>query len=94
MVNPRLTLLQRDILDAFFQRENRFFLTGGAALSGFYLGHRETHDLDLFTLVDALDDGVALVGEIARQASASFESIHRTRLSPLAGAEGLGSADS
>jgi hypothetical protein len=50
--------------------------------------------LDLFTLVDALDDGVALVGEIARQASASFESIHRTRLSPLAGAEGLGSADS
>lgn len=75
MVNSRLTPLQREILDAFFQRENRFFLTGGAALSGFYLGHRETHDLDLFTLTDALDDGVALVGEIARETGASFESI-------------------
>ena len=75
MVNSRLTPLQREILGAFFQRENRFFLTGGAALSGFYLGHRETHDLDLFTLTDALDDGVALVGEIAREVGASFESI-------------------
>lgn len=75
MVNSRLTPLQHEILDAFFQRENRFFLTGGAALSGFYLGHRETHDLDLFTLADALDDAVALVGEITREAGASFESI-------------------
>jgi Nucleotidyl transferase AbiEii toxin, Type IV TA system len=45
----RLTRLQRDLLRAFFERERRFFLTGGAALAGFYLGHRTTDDLDLFT---------------------------------------------
>lgn len=41
----RLTPLQRDLLDAFFAREQGFFLTGGAALAGFYLRHRETTDL-------------------------------------------------
>ena len=44
----RLTSLQRDLLGAFFAREQRLFLTGGAALAGFYFGHRETEDLDLF----------------------------------------------
>lgn len=45
----RLTRLQGDLLDAFFARERRLFLTGGGALAGFYLGHRTTDDLDLFT---------------------------------------------
>lgn len=45
----RLTPLQRDLLLAFFERERGFFLTGGAALAGFYLHHRETTDLDFFT---------------------------------------------
>lgn len=45
----KLTPLQRDLLAAFFGHERRFFLTGGAALAGFYLGHRATDDLDLFT---------------------------------------------
>ena len=45
----RLTSLQRDLLEAFFERESGFFLTGGAALAGFHLHHRETNDLDLFT---------------------------------------------
>jgi hypothetical protein len=45
----RLTPLQREVLTAFFKHERRFFLTGGAALAGFYLGHRTTDDLDLFT---------------------------------------------
>jgi hypothetical protein len=51
---PRSTLtqLQQDLLDAFFRREQRFFLTGGAALAGFFLGHRSTHDLDLFATTD------------------------------------------
>ncbi len=44
-----LTSLQLDLLRAFFEREDGFFLTGGAALVGFYLHHRETEDLDLFT---------------------------------------------
>lgn len=45
----RLTELQRSVLAAFFARERDFFLTGGGALAGYHLGHRETLDLDLFT---------------------------------------------
>jgi hypothetical protein len=45
----RLTPLQRELLLAFFERERGFFLTGGAALAGFYLHHRQTTDLDFFT---------------------------------------------
>ena len=41
--------LQADLLLAFFARERSFFLTGGGALVGFYLQHRRTDDLDLFT---------------------------------------------
>jgi hypothetical protein len=76
LANSRLTVLQQDFLNAFFACEDRFFLTGGAALTGFYLGHRETYDLDLFTLSDALDDGLAVTAEIARQWGATLESIH------------------
>lgn len=45
----KLTPLQRELLEGFFRRERRFFVTGGAALAGYYLGHRTTDDLDLFT---------------------------------------------
>ena len=45
----KLTVLQRELLAAFFAHERRFFLTGGAALAGFYLHHRTTDDLDFFT---------------------------------------------
>src|SRR5213594_1941994 len=56
--SDRLTPLQRDLLQAFFEREQGFFLTGGAALAGFYLRHRETTDLDLFALqVEAFERG-------------------------------------
>nr|MBK7068441.1 nucleotidyl transferase AbiEii/AbiGii toxin family protein [Deltaproteobacteria bacterium] len=44
----RLDALQRGLIEAFFARTQRFFLTGGAALTGFYLRHRTTKDLDLF----------------------------------------------
>jgi len=74
-LSSKLTSLQLRILNAFFDGEDRFFLTGGAALSGFYLEHRETHDLDLFTRSDALDDGVALTYQIAKQFGASIESL-------------------
>ena len=53
-----LTPLQRDFLNAFFARSvaETFFLTGGTALAAFYLHHRYSEDLDLFTLDhDALD---------------------------------------
>jgi predicted nucleotidyltransferase component of viral defense system len=44
-----LSVLQRATLREFFARESGFFLTGGAALVGYYLHHRTTDDLDLFT---------------------------------------------
>ncbi|OGH56064.1 MAG: hypothetical protein A3G34_13110 [Candidatus Lindowbacteria bacterium RIFCSPLOWO2_12_FULL_62_27] len=37
-------------LDVFFSKTGGFFLTGGTALSVFYLQHRRSDDLDLFTL--------------------------------------------
>ncbi len=43
------TPLKRDFLRAWFAREKRFFLTGGSALGLFYLDHRRSYDLDLFT---------------------------------------------
>lgn len=75
MANYHLSALQLDFLHAFFQREHRFFLTGGAALVGFHLGHRETHDLDLFTLDDVMNEGFAVVTEVAQQLGASLESL-------------------
>jgi hypothetical protein len=65
----RLTALQQDLLREIFTRDQRFFLTGGAALAGYYLHHRETEDIDLFSMVP-LDLGVA-----ARGVEAACESI-------------------
>jgi len=45
----RLTNLQRRFLEAFAGQSGAFFLTGGAVLAGWVLGHRRTDDLDLFT---------------------------------------------
>lgn len=75
MASNQLSPLQLDFLRAFFQREGRFFLTGGAALAGFHLGHRETHDLDLFTLEDAMADGMSAVAEVAREFNGTLEAI-------------------
>jgi hypothetical protein len=66
-LHSKLGELQQRFLQSFFAKENRFFLTGGAALAGFHLGHRETHDLDLFTLMDAMEEGSAAVAEVARE---------------------------
>lgn len=74
-MDSKLSPLQHDFLRAFFQREDRFFLTGGAALAGFHLGHRDTHDLDLFTLEDAMTEGMAVVSEVARELGGSLEAI-------------------
>lgn len=78
----KLTPLQEDLLRAFFAREQGFFLSGGAALVGFHLRHRETEDLDLFT-VDAaaferaphvVADAVAALGAsmVVRQEAIGF----------------------
>jgi len=50
--NPVLLAYQIKILKLFFESVfgKPFFLTGGTALAAFYLGHRESKDLDLFSL--------------------------------------------
>lgn len=47
-----LTPIQRVIFDNFSKTSSlkkKFYLTGGTALSAFYLNHRESEDLDFFT---------------------------------------------
>jgi hypothetical protein len=68
-----LSPFQRELLEAFFLRAPAFYLTGGAALAGFYLGHRRTEDLDLFTTEDALDSGERALQEAADALGASVE---------------------
>ena len=71
--SDRLTPLQRKLLDAFFRHEQRFFLTGGAALAGFYLHHRSTLDLDLFTLdAEAFETGRHALGAAASELGATL----------------------
>lgn len=48
-----LTPIQQVFLDSFFTSTHlpsRFYLSGGTALSAFYLKHRRSDDLDFFTL--------------------------------------------
>jgi hypothetical protein len=78
LANNTLSALQLDFLDAFFRNDVHFFLTGGAALAGFHLGHRGTEDLDLFTTEDAMADGMAAVTDAARELGGTLEAIHTT----------------
>ncbi|KKR71625.1 MAG: hypothetical protein UU14_C0023G0025 [Candidatus Roizmanbacteria bacterium GW2011_GWB1_40_7] len=50
--NPVLIPHQARILTLFFKSHigQQFFLTGGTALAAFYLAHRKSEDLDLFTV--------------------------------------------
>lgn len=48
MSGDRLTALQRRILGVLAGITPHWTLTGGGALAGVHLGHRETRDLDLF----------------------------------------------
>lgn len=75
MENSTLNNLQNDFLREFFRRENHFFLTGGAALAGFYLGHRKTQDLDLFTLENEIENGFIITRDVARNLNAEIEAI-------------------
>ncbi len=62
----RLTPLQSDLLAAFFEHTQRFFLTGGGALAAYYLHHRDTRDLDLFASGDVdIAEGVRALAEAA-----------------------------
>jgi hypothetical protein len=70
----RLGAFQVGVLQAFFRRESGFFLTGGGALAGFHLGHRETSDLDLFTTDDAaFERGRHALADLAVELGADLE---------------------
>lgn len=72
-----LTKLQWEVLRRFFQRRRDFFLTGGGALVGFHLRHRVTHDLDLFTVGEGLDDAERTLGEITTELGARIQTLRR-----------------
>jgi hypothetical protein len=74
-VASRLDALQTDLLRSFFSREKGFFLTGGAALAGFHLGHRTTADLDLFTESTDLELGESALRAAAAELGAQIESL-------------------
>jgi len=51
-----LTPIQRSVLKAFtdIEESKAFYLSGGTALSAFYLAHRRSEDFDLFTSAEPL----------------------------------------
>ncbi|MGZ5445094.1 MAG: nucleotidyl transferase AbiEii/AbiGii toxin family protein [Thermoanaerobaculia bacterium] len=73
-----LTDLQNQVLRRFFAARPEFFLTGGGALVGFHLRHRQTHDLDLFTTETALDDGEQTLREIAAELALELKPMRRS----------------
>jgi len=70
-----LDRFQQEVLAAFFARQAGFFLTGGGALAGYYLDHRSTQDLDLFTVGGSLDEAEANLAAVARELGAGLEAV-------------------
>lgn len=71
-----LSVLQWEFLSLFFQDAPPFFLTGGTALSAFYLQHRYSQDLDLFTMdSDAFDRVPLYVADTATRLTALVASL-------------------
>lgn len=82
-LSPRdiLSALQWEFLSCFFQGAPPFFLTGGTALSAYYLQHRYSEDLDLFTLDGAAFDRVSLyVADTAAKLHAEVVSLQTAPL--------------
>jgi len=74
MAFSKLTPLQREVLEAIFAREQRVFLTGGAALAEYHLGHRTTDDLDIFTCdVEAFQAARHVLASVAEALGATLE---------------------
>lgn len=74
--NPILIDYQKAILKAFFATPlgKQFFLTGGTALSAFYLAHRQSKDLDFFSIEDYDSLGLEKVVEmLANQLDTTVE---------------------
>lgn len=77
-----LTDLQQKALDAFFDvpsLRQTFYLTGGTALAAYYLGHRLSDDLDLFTHTGSLDEDARMAEDAMQDIGIALA---RTRSSP------------
>jgi hypothetical protein len=89
----RLSRLQERVLLGFFRKSRSFFLTGGAALAAYHLGHRTTDDLDLFTSSADLDEGVSALQSVAEEMGASIQALRTSpdfrRFLIAAGAESV-----
>ncbi|OFW55354.1 MAG: hypothetical protein A2V52_04840 [Actinobacteria bacterium RBG_19FT_COMBO_54_7] len=74
-----VTDLQKQILHAFSQLADsgHFYLTGGTALAGFYLAHRKSFDLDLFTAERGLVLPFSRVFENELQAKLEVKTVRR-----------------
>jgi len=76
-----LSPLQRKLLEAFFETTQGFVLSGGAALVGFHLHHRQTRDLDLFTVErDQMDEGERALRNVVDRFGWKLEAIHSSPL--------------
>ena len=63
-----LYALQDEVLETVFEEPSGFYLTGGTALSRYYLNHRYSDDLDFF------DHDIAAVPFIARKSLNEYAS--------------------
>lgn len=83
------TLLQKIVFDKFSQDKNlreKFYFTGGTALSVFYLKHRESEDLDFFSDKSFSDEPVIeFINKIAKELKTTFKltKIENTRIFEL-----------
>lgn len=79
MISKILTPLQSSFLHEFFNHSREFYLTGGTALSAFYLEHRLSEDLDFFTNDDAaFRHADSLVSDVCTALRISASSITST----------------
>lgn len=79
MTKPQiLTPLQEEVLPALFQEpwfRRHFYLTGGTALSAFYLFHRYSDDLDFFSHGVELAPIAPLMRSLSKQLKKPVEAI-------------------
>jgi predicted nucleotidyltransferase component of viral defense system len=75
MASEILSPLQRAVLDALFRDpwfRDHFYLTGGTVLAAFYLFHRRSDDLDLFSHAAELEAVEALARTVEKNAGLSM----------------------